>query len=294
MRLMKKTIPLCRYDRLSALGYPAAITVGSETWFDWLKDARSFRYESETGSFSAVKEEKKSGWYWTGHRRIKGSLRRHYLGASPDLTLSRLEQAARELADPLYWEKRSPTLNRIQSQETSSETDKNSLNSLAHISETEDDSNLDDPSKPNDVNVIRSQSEKIQVLQTHLRLLQREVDEARLQREASEKLASDYYCQMNETLKRVDLWREKADERDRFFPAMEQEIKNLKEQLDDMATKAGEWYNRAKAAETELAEVRVNPEVIALLQEAIKLKANAGGAIKRKIEQALALLSNSQ
>lgn len=33
-----------------------------------------------------------------------------------------------------------------------------------------------------------------------------------------------------------------------------------------------------------------NPEALTLLREALLLKANAGGAIKRKVEQALALL----
>lgn len=85
---------------------------------------------------------------------------------------------------------------------------------------------------------------------------------------------------------------------------VEEENAKLRSQLDDMAARANEWHDRAKAAEAKLEQLHsqpvvpmvVNPEAITLLLDAIKLKANAGGAIKRKIEQALALLTgaNSQ
>ena len=88
----------------------------------------------------------------------------------------------------------------------------------------------------------------------------------------------------------------------------------LREQLGNQIIKTEEWYSKAEASNEELEnlqlqldeqavteEVRlqsqsrmpVNLDVIALLQNALLLKANAGGAIKKEIEKALALLTAS-
>lgn len=76
-------------------------------------------------------------------------------------------------------------------------------------------------------------------------------------------------------------------------------------QLGDMAKKAGEWYDKAKEAqalaENRLREIErlphqtqpipaVNPEAVALLQEALKISATTGGAIKKKIRAALEII----
>lgn len=79
------------------------------------------------------------------------------------------------------------------------------------------------------------------------------------------------------------------------------EISQLREQLSEQARLAGEWYEKASSAEAELEQLRsqpvgmevVDPEVFDLLREALNLRANAGGAIKEKVRQALALLTKS-
>ena len=77
----------------------------------------------------------------------------------------------------------------------------------------------------------------------------------------------------------------------------EQNIK-LESQLHEQAAKAGEWYEKAKAAQVEVEQLRSQSQyrptpatAIALLEETLLLKANAGGAIKEQIRKALKLLS---
>lgn len=76
----------------------------------------------------------------------------------------------------------------------------------------------------------------------------------------------------------------------------EQNIK-LESQLHEQAAKAEEWYEEAKAAKAEIEQLLVqsqsrqaDPMAITLLQNALDLKANTGGAIKREIEKAISLL----
>lgn len=86
--------------------YPT-IEVDSDFWFAWLKesDVRSFHYESETGKFTARKEERATSTneYWYAYRKVAGKLRKVYLGAMEELTGDRLEQVAREISQP-GWE----------------------------------------------------------------------------------------------------------------------------------------------------------------------------------------------
>lgn len=80
---------------------------------------------------------------------------------------------------------------------------------------------------------------------------------------------------------------------------LDKENAELRSQLNDMAAKVGDLKEKGKAAETELNQLYSQPpssasgcaEAISILKEGMGLKANAGGAIKRKIEQALALLN---
>ncbi len=164
---MKKAIALCSHGELVAPGVPEAIQVGSQAWFDWISKATSFRYESSSGSFTAVKEPKKSGDYWTAHRRVAGKLRRSYLGLGTDLVLYKLESTATVLADSGYWNKPSLPGKLLESQKTVSETTKeNNSKSQKTVSETEEndldcDPYTDDPSEPSDEETIRSQASTI-------------------------------------------------------------------------------------------------------------------------------------
>lgn len=80
---------------------------------------------------------------------------------------------------------------------------------------------------------------------------------------------------------------------------LDKENAQLRSQLNDMTAKAGDLYEKASSAENELNQLYSQPplpasgsaEAISILKEGMRLKANSGGAIKRKIEQALALLN---
>lgn len=110
---------------------------------------------------------------------------------------------------------------------------------------------------------------------------------------------------LKESLEKTDRLREELDTECTKLHSkngdLNLEVAELRSQLADQARLAGERYDRVKAAEAELEQLRaqpvvpmvVDPEVIDLLRGALNLKANAGGAIKRKIEQALVLLTGA-
>ena len=97
--------------------------------------------------------------------------------------------------------------------------------------------------------------------------------------------------------------------------ALEAENAELREQLGDQIIKTEEWHSKAEASNEEVENLRsqlddqgiteevenlqsqsqmtLNSNAIALLQNALLLKANAGGAIKKEIEKALVLLQVS-
>lgn len=81
---------------------------------------------------------------------------------------------------------------------------------------------------------------------------------------------------------------EKSDEE---LEKLREENSQLRSQLNNQVKLAGEWYEKAKALELESRQMVADPEVITILNEALKLKANAGGAIKKKIEKVLDLLN---
>src|SRR5712691_5634496 len=75
-----------------------AIVVGSAAWYTWLEHHRSFRFDHPTSTFTARKEQRAGGWYWYAYRRQAGRLRTAYLGRSAELSVTRLEVIAAELA----------------------------------------------------------------------------------------------------------------------------------------------------------------------------------------------------
>lgn len=75
------------------------VRVGSDAWFQWLQDHRSFSFEGPHGHFNAQKERvRERGWYWKAYRRLAGRRLFAYLGRSEGLTGARLEEAAAALA----------------------------------------------------------------------------------------------------------------------------------------------------------------------------------------------------
>lgn len=73
------------------------IEVGTEAWFTWLIEARSFAYDHGGTSFTARKQQRKGFWYWYAYARRDGQLRCVYLGRSNSLTIERLQTIARAL-----------------------------------------------------------------------------------------------------------------------------------------------------------------------------------------------------
>lgn len=73
--------------------------VGSADYVTWLEGerTRSFRYESDLGSFTAIKENRRGRWVWYAHRRRGGQLNRVYLGQSKNLTATKLTETVRKL-----------------------------------------------------------------------------------------------------------------------------------------------------------------------------------------------------
>src|SRR6266567_1884978 len=85
-------------------GQEQILTVDTAAWFAWLETASTFSFVSETGSFTARREQaghKRGGWYWKAYRKQHGKLSSRYLGKSETLTLARLQTVARALATAL-------------------------------------------------------------------------------------------------------------------------------------------------------------------------------------------------
>src|SRR5438270_9686118 len=85
-------------------GQVQVLTVDTAAWFAWLETASTFSYLSETGSFTARREQaghKRGGWYWKAYRKQHGKLSSRYLGKSESITLARLQMVARALATAL-------------------------------------------------------------------------------------------------------------------------------------------------------------------------------------------------
>jgi LuxR family maltose regulon positive regulatory protein len=83
-------------------GRQVLIPVGTPAWYTWLATATAFTFTNEEGSFTAHKARAsngRGGWYWYASRRRRGHLTTIYLGTSEKLTLHRLQEAARTLAE---------------------------------------------------------------------------------------------------------------------------------------------------------------------------------------------------
>ena len=77
------------------------IEVGTEDWFTWLIEARSFAYHDGQASFTARKQQRKEFWYWYAYTRRDGRLRCLYLGRPNSLTVERLRTITRALHPPV-------------------------------------------------------------------------------------------------------------------------------------------------------------------------------------------------
>jgi LuxR family maltose regulon positive regulatory protein len=93
-------LPVVRNGALYITPATAPVPVDTEAWCAWLDEARSFTFISTAGTFTARHEKRSGRRFWYAYRQQNGVLRKAYLGRSADLTLPRLEAAARDLALP--------------------------------------------------------------------------------------------------------------------------------------------------------------------------------------------------
>ena len=85
-------------------GQEQVLNVDTAAWFAWLETASTFSFISETGRFTARREQaghKRGGWYWKAYRKQHGKLSSRYLGKSETITLARLQSVAQALAAAL-------------------------------------------------------------------------------------------------------------------------------------------------------------------------------------------------
>lgn len=67
----------------------------SLVWDECLKQAASFAFQGQKGTYTARKEQIKPGdWYWYAYQRDEKRVRKKYLGKSEALSLQRLEEVA--------------------------------------------------------------------------------------------------------------------------------------------------------------------------------------------------------
>ncbi|TAK31117.1 MAG: helix-turn-helix transcriptional regulator [Chloroflexota bacterium] len=75
------------------------ITVGTPDWYAWLSRATSFSFVGDQGRFTAYQERRERGeCYWKAYCRRAGKLHRVYLGKAEHLSVTRLNEAAADLA----------------------------------------------------------------------------------------------------------------------------------------------------------------------------------------------------
>lgn len=90
--------PVVRDTLLYAEPATEPIPVGSPAWFSWLGTAKSFAFSGAAGNFTARHEERSGSRFWYAYRRRKGTLRKAYLGRSPELAHDQLERVASSLS----------------------------------------------------------------------------------------------------------------------------------------------------------------------------------------------------
>lgn len=82
-------------------GQNVVVLLDTPSWYAWLETATTFTFTCDEGTFTAHKARagnQRGGWYWRAYQRKQGRLFRCYLGVSPNVTLSKLCEAARRLA----------------------------------------------------------------------------------------------------------------------------------------------------------------------------------------------------
>lgn len=243
--------------------YPA-IKVDSKFWFTWLKepDVRSFHYESETGKFTARKEERTTSTneYWYAYRKIAGKLRKVYLGAMEELTGDRLEQVAAEISQPgweFYSSRKSYTTSKKQRCVTAVALEEVTAERSYPIN--------DDPSWV-------TNSSEVEDLLAEVEQLKLELVEAVKDRDRNSDTVSAHEQEIKDLKRDIE---ETQLELQKTRSQLQKQVASEQDALRLLATCHTEAF---KAAD--------------ILKAALKLKAGNGGAIKVQIKEALKLIDD--
>lgn len=209
------------------------IQVGSSAWYNWLGQNRSFRFDGKGISYSAYNRRED---YWYGGRKIEGKVYNFYLAKSAGLTLEAMLKVAAKLADVQP--------DSVQPSEGQTVVVHNGVQpTKARGKVVHNDVQLQELGDKLD----RCQRDRADLQMQNSRLLddqaaadralgelRSQLTEAKADADQARKIANDNYCGYQELLQQSELWREKADERDRVFPELEQKIKSLEQENEKL------------------------------------------------------------
>src|SRR5512135_33234 len=103
MLCMSRILPSVKGERLyRSEADRDPIVVGTPAWYDWLEQQTAFTFVDQTGTFTARRSVLRTGGSsWKAYYRHQGKLYRIHLGQSHELTLERLQAAARAIVGEL-------------------------------------------------------------------------------------------------------------------------------------------------------------------------------------------------
>ena len=296
------------------------IEVGSSAWFEWLDaaDTKSFSFDSgslQIADFTARREVRKKGNYWYGYKRIEGKLCNGYIGLSQDVTLAKLLDFGRQLNNGTSYtpkpqdvtQQSNKPKNCSRESYTSKPQDVTHPEDEADSDLDEKDDLLDDPREPSHAEVERSQARRNHELLIDNRMLKRELEAERDQlnqlRQAHNELISQKVFWTLEIVAQSRLQGEVEQLRSQLAAAQDELLlqQSLNGQIAQERDELGGQLDQVRAqlaeSDRELERFRFQPapiadpgEIASILVNALTLKANAGGAIKREIQRTLELL----
>ena len=79
-----------------------SISLGSDAWFTWLTQNKSFRYHPSSEGYNYPRADitvrNRTKDYWYAYRKVNAVQRTYYLGKTKDLDYEKLQQAVDELS----------------------------------------------------------------------------------------------------------------------------------------------------------------------------------------------------
>lgn len=79
------------------------IKLGSDSWYQWLENAQSFRYipiseDTELFAITVRARITQNNIYWNAFKKVKGELRNEYVGLSDDMNFEKLQFFSEKLS----------------------------------------------------------------------------------------------------------------------------------------------------------------------------------------------------